>query len=201
MDNILVELERIDHIAESEAAKSHSDELIPLEVPAKPEIADLMAIEVLDKPEIESLMMTEVQVKPEIENLMPIEVSDKSLAEKDSNATPIETSIEQVASTSSEVAEKSADILNDLPSYLSQLYQNNQGAFITVGLFLGTLVAFKILLAILGAVNSIPLFAPFFQSIGFGYTAWFVYRYLLKASTREELGEKINTLKSQVAGK
>jgi hypothetical protein len=172
MDSILVELERIDHIAESEAAKSPSDELIPLEVPAK----------------------------PELENLMTTEVLAKSLAEKDSNVAPIETSIEQVASVSSDVAEKSADILNDLPSYLSQLYQNNQGVFITVGLFLGAIIAFKILLAILGAVNSIPLFAPFLQAIGFGYTAWFVYRYLLKASTRAELAEEINTFKSQVAG-
>ncbi|PMB41916.1 hypothetical protein CEN47_01910, partial [Fischerella thermalis CCMEE 5319] len=33
------------------------------------------------------------------------------------------------------------------------------------------------------------------------YSAWFVYRYLLKASTRQELTNEIATLKSQVIGK
>jgi hypothetical protein len=57
------------------------------------------------------------------------------------------------------------------------------------------------MLAIVAAVNSIPLFAPFFQAIGLGYTGWLVYRYLLHASTRAELGQEINKLKSKVTGK
>jgi len=50
-------------------------------------------------------------------------------------------------------------------------------------------------------LNDIPLVAPTFELIGIGYSAWFVYRYLLKASTRQELTNEIATLKSQVIGK
>ncbi len=65
---------------------------------------------------------------------------------------------------------------------------------------MGSIVGVKVLLAILDALNDIPLVAPTFELIGIGYSAWFVYRYLLKASTRKELTTEITTLKSQVVG-
>jgi hypothetical protein len=36
--------------------------------------------------------------------------------------------------------------------------------------------------------------------IGIGYSAWFVNRYLLKASNRQELAQEIQGLKQQVVG-
>jgi hypothetical protein len=63
------------------------------------------------------------------------------------------------------------------------------------------IVTVKVLLAVLDSLNGIPLVAPTFELIGIGYSAWFVYRYLLKASTRQELTSEITTLKSQVVGK
>ena len=56
-------------------------------------------------------------------------------------------------------------------------------------------------MAVLDALNDIPLVAPTFELIGIGYSVWFVYRYLLKASTRQELTGEISTLKSQVMGR
>jgi len=37
--------------------------------------------------------------------------------------------------------------------------------------------------------------------IGMGYTGWFVYRYLLKASNRQELLTEVDSFKEQVVGK
>ena len=50
------------------------------------------------------------------------------------------------------------------------------------------------------ALNDVPLLAPTFELIGMGYTAWFVYRYLLKASTRQELVQEFKSYKEQVTG-
>lgn len=69
-----------------------------------------------------------------------------------------------------------------------------------MGLIVAAIVAVKVLLAVLDSLNDIPLVAPTFELIGIGYSAWFVYRYLLKASTRQELTHEITTLKSQVVG-
>lgn len=98
-------------------------------------------------------------------------------------------------------AKQATDILAELPAYLGQIYQNNKRAVITLGLFFGIIVGVKLTLAILSAINEIPLLAPTFELVGIGYTSWFVYRYLLQASTRKELTDEIDSFKSEVLGK
>jgi hypothetical protein len=98
-------------------------------------------------------------------------------------------------------AKQSADILAELPTYLGQIYANNKSAVITLGLFFGVIVGIKLTLAVLSAVNEIPLLAPTFELVGIGYTSWFVYRYLLQASTRKELTDELDSFKSEIFGK
>jgi hypothetical protein len=49
-------------------------------------------------------------------------------------------------------------------------------------------------------VNEIPLLAPTFELVGIGYASWFVYRYLLQASTRKELTDEIDSFKTEIFG-
>jgi CAAD domains of cyanobacterial aminoacyl-tRNA synthetase len=97
--------------------------------------------------------------------------------------------------------EQISKFLATLPEYLGAFFNQYKQPLVSVGLIVGAIVAVKVLLAILDALNDIPLVAPSFELIGIGYSAWFVYRYLLKASTRKELTSEITTLKSQVVGK
>ncbi|MEH2140657.1 CAAD domain-containing protein [Nostoc sp.] len=97
--------------------------------------------------------------------------------------------------------EQISTFLATLPDYLGSFFNQYKQPLVTVGLIVGSIVGVKVLLAILDALNDIPLVAPTFELIGIGYSAWFVYRYLLKASTRKELNSEITTLKSQVVGK
>jgi CAAD domains of cyanobacterial aminoacyl-tRNA synthetase len=97
--------------------------------------------------------------------------------------------------------EQISTFLATLPEYLGSFFNQYKQPLVTVGLIVGSIVGVKVLLAILDALNDIPLVAPTFELIGIGYSAWFVYRYLLKASTRKELTTEITTLKSQVVGK
>jgi len=92
------------------------------------------------------------------------------------------------------------DILAEFPAYLGQAYVNNKRAVTIVGLVLGVFIGFKLTLAILSAVNEIPLLAPTFELIGIGYASWFVYRYLLQASTRKELTDEIDSFKTEIFG-
>ncbi|MBW4576075.1 MAG: CAAD domain-containing protein [Aphanothece sp. CMT-3BRIN-NPC111] len=91
-------------------------------------------------------------------------------------------------------------ILAELPDYIGQFFSDNQRAIISLGLLFGGIVSLKLILAVLDAVNDIPLLAPTFELVGVGYTTWFVYRYLLQASTRQELSEEIKNFKGQVLG-
>jgi CAAD domains of cyanobacterial aminoacyl-tRNA synthetase len=97
--------------------------------------------------------------------------------------------------------EQVSGFLATLPEYLGSFFNKYKQPLISIGLIVGSIVAVKVLLAVLDSLNDIPLVAPTFELIGIGYSAWFVYRYLLKASTRRELTTEITTLKSQVVGK
>ncbi|EHC09028.1 hypothetical protein FJSC11DRAFT_4109 [Fischerella thermalis JSC-11] len=97
--------------------------------------------------------------------------------------------------------EVASSFLATLPEYLGSFFNKYRQPLVTIGLIVGAIVAVKVVLAILDALNDIPLVAPTFELIGIGYSAWFIYRYLLKASTRQELTNEIATLKSQVIGK
>ncbi|QLE54682.1 CAAD domain-containing protein [Nostoc sp. TCL26-01] len=96
--------------------------------------------------------------------------------------------------------EQVSDFLATLPEYIGGFFNQYKQPLVSVGLIVAAVVAVKVLLAVLDSLNDIPLVAPTFELIGIGYSAWFVYRYLLKASTRQELTEEITTLKSQVVG-
>lgn len=97
--------------------------------------------------------------------------------------------------------EQVSGFLATLPDYLGGFFNKYKQPLISVGLIVAAIVSVKVVLAVLDALNDIPLIAPTFELIGIGYSAWFVYRYLLKASTRQELTNEIATLKSQVVGK
>jgi threonine/homoserine/homoserine lactone efflux protein len=57
------------------------------------------------------------------------------------------------------------------------------------------------MLALLDALNDIPLLLPILELIGLAYTTWFVYRYLISAVSRQELSEEIKSLKDYVLGR
>ncbi len=98
------------------------------------------------------------------------------------------------------------EMLAQVKDYLSldvinELFNEYRQPIIVTGLVVGGLVTVKVALAILGAINEIPLLAPTFEMVGIGYSAWFLYRYVLKASTREELSASLNEVKRDVLGK
>ena len=92
------------------------------------------------------------------------------------------------------------DVLGKIPEYTGEFFSKNQQPLISIGLIVLGIVSVKILVAILDAIDDIPLLAPSLQLIGLGYTAWFVWRYLWKASNRQELVSELDALKNQIFG-
>ncbi len=96
--------------------------------------------------------------------------------------------------------EQISSFLATFPEYLGTLFNQYKQPLVILGVLVTAIITVKVLLAVLDALNDIPLVASTFELIGIGYSIWFIYRYLLKASTREELTSEITTLKSQVIG-
>lgn len=108
---------------------------------------------------------------------------------------------ETTAGQFQDIKDQVLTILSELPVYVSNFFAEYQKPIVTVGLILTGAVSVKVTLAVLSALNEVPLVAPTFELIGIGYAGWFVYRYLLKASDRQELLAEIESLKEQVIGK
>lgn len=107
---------------------------------------------------------------------------------------------EQAKEQWQEIVDKVSAFLAELPEYLSGFFGEYKQPIVTVGLIVAAIISVKLTLAVLGALNDIPLLSPLLELIGLGYSAWFVYRYLWKASSRQELANDFNALKEQVLG-
>lgn len=99
-----------------------------------------------------------------------------------------------------DIKDQVVTIVSELPTYVSNFFSEYQKPIVTVGLILASGITIKVTAGVLDALNDVPLVAPFFELVGIGYTAWFVYRYMLKASDRQELVAEIEALKQQVVG-
>lgn len=99
-----------------------------------------------------------------------------------------------------QVWDRVSALLGNLPDYVTEFIQRYRRPIVTVGLILAAFIAVKLVLALLGAVNDVPLLAPTFELIGLIYSGWFLYRYLLKASNRQELLGDIAAIRDQVLG-
>jgi CAAD domains of cyanobacterial aminoacyl-tRNA synthetase len=100
-----------------------------------------------------------------------------------------------------DIKDQVVTILSELPDYLSNFFGEYQKPIVTIGLIVAGGITIKVTLGVIDTLNDVPLLAPFFELVGIGYTAWFVYRYMLQASTRQELLAEIASLKEQVLGK
>lgn len=90
--------------------------------------------------------------------------------------------------------------LAQLPNYIGGFFNEYKQPITSIALVVGGLIAVRVVLTILVALIDIPLVAPTFKLIGIGYSVWFTSRYLLKASSRQELSKELQTLRQQVVG-
>lgn len=80
--------------------------------------------------------------------------------------------------------------LSNMFGILKNFFNRYREAITSILIILGAIVSLRVVLAVMDALNDIPLLEPTFQLIGIGYSAWFISRYLLKPSTRQELSQK-----------
>ncbi len=112
-----------------------------------------------------------------------------------------ETSEKEGGDQIQQIKDQILSVLSELPAYASSFFGEYQKPIVTVGLIVGTLITIKVTLAVLEALNDIPLLSPTFELIGMGYTGWFIYRYLLRASSRQELVAELESFKEQIFGR
>lgn len=99
-----------------------------------------------------------------------------------------------------EVLETTSEFITKLPDEVVKFYSNNKKLITTVLLIAGGGITVYLTLALLDAINDIPLLAPLFELVGIGFVAWFIWRYLISSESRQELFTEFQTLKGQILG-
>ncbi|MEL6815379.1 MAG: CAAD domain-containing protein [Cyanobacteria bacterium J06598_3] len=129
--------------------------------------------------------------------------TDKSMYAESSKAADVnaETSTAETVEQVKRVTAQVVDNLGELPKYFGEFFSEYKRPLLALGLIFGAFISVKLTLAILDAINDVPVLAPLFELIGLIYSGWFIYRYLLKASNRSELASEMNGLKDQILGR
>jgi CAAD domains of cyanobacterial aminoacyl-tRNA synthetase len=130
----------------------------------------------------------------------------KEMAEMPLDPPVVETTSPSEASAAWQQSQKQIQaFFNDPTSYLAGFWQTYKPILLVFGWIFLTLVVINLTLtllsAIFGVVTGIPILSPLLELVGIGYTIWFISRYLLSASSRQELTQKIDDFKTEISGK
>ncbi|AFZ52532.1 CAAD domain-containing protein [Cyanobacterium aponinum UTEX 3222] len=132
-----------------------------------------------------------------------METKQETMEKKISNDVPgMMTTTGKSAGDSSwqEYVDLVVDFLAKVPEQLGSFFSDYQKPLTTTGLIVASAITVYITLSVLDAIDNIPLLSSILELVGLGYSVWFVTRYLLKASTRQELFSEFDSLKQQVLG-
>jgi glutamyl-tRNA synthetase len=173
-------------------------EVSAVEIPTVEPVAT--AVEIAAVHQLETNASGEMTTSNEPETTVIItEVS--SGTESDSSIGTTKVTVEETSNQAQQIKEQVISILSELPAYIGGFYEQYKSPLTVVGVILASIISLKVLLGVVNELNDIPLLAPTFELIGIGYAVWFVYRYLLKSSNRQQLGQEIQALKEQILGK
>ncbi|RMD72659.1 MAG: hypothetical protein D6822_00935 [Cyanobacteria bacterium J149] len=132
-----------------------------------------------------------------------METKQETMEKKISNDVPgMMTTTGKSASDGSwqEYVDLVVDFLAKVPEQLGSFFSDYQKPLTTTGLIVASAITVYITLSVLDAIDHIPLLSSILELVGLGYSVWFVTRYLLKASTRQELFSEFDSLKQEVLG-
>jgi hypothetical protein len=139
------------------------------------------------------------------DNVEAVEAIAENLAETTVKPVSDDTAPAITTATTAPSIDDTLKVSYDLLSKAKQLWEEYFGEGKKANLTLAIIIIATIPLLIATSIlvdflNKLPLLPSLFELVGFGYSIWFVYRYLLLANTRKELIDGITAWKNKVFG-
>ena len=141
------------------------------------------------------------KVPPTVEE---VSTPEKVEAQVSDDQEPVETTISEPTTNQQQlekIKQQLINILSNFPEYSSEFYQEYKSQITVVGLIIVAILTLRLIIGLVGVLEEIPILSFTFEFVGMGYTIWFIYRYLLGKSKRQELLEKIQDIKADIVGK
>lgn len=92
------------------------------------------------------------------------------------------------------------EAIDESQKYWTNLWQAYQRPVAVLAWIVGGAIAIKVVIALVDAINDVPLLEPILALVGLGYTGWFAYRYLIAFVSRQQLAAKIQELRDYIFG-
>ncbi|MBD2149393.1 CAAD domain-containing protein [Pseudanabaena sp. FACHB-1277] len=158
----------------------------------KPTTVETTAKNVVDTVEVEKISKSVVAAE-----------GISSLSSPTSLNIPEPAAIDNTPTSTNEAMPLSSKI--EILEQIAQLWQQYFGEgkksnLILAIILIATIPLLATVSSLLDFLNKIPLLPSLFELVGFGYSVWFVYRYLLFAHTRKEITDAIANWKQQIVG-
>jgi CAAD domains of cyanobacterial aminoacyl-tRNA synthetase len=124
----------------------------------------------------------------------------------DAIAEDLAKTIQPVAATATKTSvddtlKVSDDLLNKIKQLWEEYFGEDKKANLTLAIIIiATIPLLIVTSTLVGFLNKLPLLPSLFELVGFGYSIWFVYRYLLLANTRKELIDGVTAWKNKIFG-
>lgn len=106
-------------------------------------------------------------------------------------------SVDAAFSTVKDAAKTAAKMLEGIDLGAFSRYRK---PLTNIGLLVLLSITAKLTLTVINTVDQLILISPALRLLGLVYTLWFVYRYLLKATTRAELSQQLNQWLTEIWG-
>ncbi len=126
------------------------------------------------------------------------EISEPEVSEPEvsSITTPAEINPTEIASSP-----MSNELWQQVMQTWEEYFGEGKKSNLTIAIIVVATIPLLILVSgLLDLLNKLPLLPSVFELVGFGYSVWFVYRYLLLATKRQELSDAIAAWKDQILG-
>ena len=163
----------------------------------KPTTVETTAKNVVDTVEVEKISKSVVAAEGISSLSSPTSLNPTSLN------IPEPAAIDNTPTSTNEALPLSSKI--EILEQIAQLWQQYFGEgkksnLILAIILIATIPLLATVSSLLDFLNKIPLLPSLFELVGFGYSVWFVYRYLLFAHTRKEITDAIANWKQQIVG-
>ena len=139
----------------------------------------------------------------DIESISTEQVEMASLSQKTTTVTASE-SAQTTTATLLPVGDSvkvGYDTWEQVQQFLGKYFGDGKKAnVILLATIIATIPTLIAISALVNFLDRLPLLSSIFELVGFGYSIWFVYRYLLLANTRKELIDGITGWKSKIFG-
>jgi CAAD domains of cyanobacterial aminoacyl-tRNA synthetase len=168
--------------------------------------------EVQDEQEPQAPTPAPAPTSPEVEKapaaeaaVQATETAEADVAAATTPSTPSDTGDSTPTEPATPASEQIAKQVKDFAAKLIQQMQSSfsveqKSAVIVAALVIVAIPVIILANKVLNVIDGIPLLEPILELVGFAYTIWFVYRYLIFAQSRKELIDNITGIKSKILG-